>query len=157
VAASPDLSRRVAADRCALGCLAVIAVAFGALLGAPADSGAKAAKPKRESYSTFLSQLSRGQVKAAVLVPKKRTLRARLRTGARYVVRYPAKDDRLLVKRLHQQHVHVSFKKPHKKHRAHIRRRYIALGILAVAVGVALVAWYLRRRRPGPGTGPIRS
>ena len=135
----------------------MIAVAFGALLGAPAGSGAKAAKPKRESYSTFLSQLSGGQLKTAVLVPKKRTLRAKLRTGARYVVRYPAKDDRLLVKRLHQQHVHVSFKKPHKKHRAHIRRRYIALGILAVLVGIALALWYFGRRRSAPGTEPIRS
>jgi ATP-dependent Zn protease len=147
----------VVAGGCAFGCLVVVVIALGGFLAASAGYGAATPKPKRESYSAFLVQVSRGQVKTAVLVPKKRTLRAKLRTGLRYVVRYPAKDDQLLVKRLHQKQVHVSFKKPHRKHRAHIRRRYIALGILAVAVGVALVAWYLRRRRPAPETEPIRS
>ena len=133
--------------------LGVVAVVSGALMVVFPSTGAAALKTRRESYSAFLSQVSRGEVRTAVLTPRRTSLRARLKRGGRYLVRYPAKDDRKLVKRLHAKHVHVAFGKPRKHHGRHIRRRYLVLAGGVLALLVVLAAWRFAARRRRPRTG----
>jgi LPXTG-motif cell wall-anchored protein len=126
--------------------LGVCAILGALVVASPGDAIA-AAKPKPESYAAFLAQVSRAEVKSAVLVPKKTTLRARLENGDRYVVRYRTADKRQLLNALHRRNVHVAFAKPHKKHHSRVRRRYIALAVVGLGV-LASGAWvYTRRRR----------
>jgi LPXTG-motif cell wall-anchored protein len=89
-------------------------------------------------------------VKSAVLVPKKTTVRAKLKSGARYAAKYPATDRKRIVSLLHQRKVHVSFAKPKKKQKSTgIRKRYLALGVLGVGA-LASAGWiFTRRRRSG--------
>src|SRR6478672_29758 len=95
-----------------LGLCAVL----GLLAVASTGSADAAAKHKPERYQRFLTQVSHGEVKTAVLVPKQKTLRARLRHGGRYLVKYKAADKRQLLASLHARHVHVAFAKPGNKH-----------------------------------------
>ena len=129
-------------------CAAVGAFAFAAVLP---GVGAAASSTKRESYSKFVSQVSRGEVRTAVLTPKKGSLRARLKRGGRVSVKYPIKDDRALVKQLHANHVHVAFASPAKHHSHGLRRRYIVLIVVGVAALLVFAAWRVVRRRPDPG------
>ncbi len=121
--------------------------AIGAILVAPAATAPAATKAKEESYQQFLAQLSKGEVKSAVLVPKQTTLHAKLKNGARYTAKYPSSDRKRLVAELHQRNVHVSFAKPKKKKKSsRIRLRYIALGVIGVGALVS-AGWVLTRRR----------
>ena len=133
-------------------CLAVLVL--GAVMAGTTATHAAAPKAKTESYSALLKQVSRGEVRTAVLVPKRKSLHARLRRGTRYTVRYPARDDRRLVKLLHAKRVHVAFTQPRKHHHRRIRRRYVALaGIGVLALG-GFAVWYFTRRNRRPGARP---
>ena len=126
-----------------LGLCAVL----GLLVVASTGSADAAAKHRPENYQRFLTQVSRGEVKTAVLVPKQKTLRARLKHGGRYLVKYKTADKRQLLASLHAKHVHVAFAKPGKKHTTHrLRRRYIALAVVGLAL-FALAGWVFIRRR----------
>jgi LPXTG-motif cell wall-anchored protein len=121
---------------------------LGTLLVASPGAAAAAVKAKRESYQAFLAQVSKGDVKTAVLVPKKTIVRAKLKSGARYTAKYPATDRKRLVSLLHQRKVHVSFAKPKKKKHTStgIRKRYLALGVVGLAA-LASAGWMFMRRR----------
>jgi ATP-dependent Zn protease len=120
---------------------------LGVLMLASPGFAEAAAKPKPESYQAFLTQVSHGQVKTAVLVPKRKRLRARLDNGDRYVVKYKAANKRQLLATLHAKKVHVAFAKPKKKH-SRIRRRYIVLAVVGLVL-LAVAGWFLASRRRG--------
>jgi len=62
-------------------------------------------------------------------------------------VKYKTADKRQLLASLHAKHVHVAFAKPPKRHTTHrLRRRYIALAVLGLAL-LALAGWVFIRRR----------
>jgi hypothetical protein len=133
--------------------VAVILIGSCLALCQPARGAATTATP--ESYPALLSQIDRGQVRTALLTPKKRIVHARLEQGARYVVKYPPKTEHVLLKRLHARNVNVAFRGVKKHHSSRIRRRYIALGVLGLAALAALGWWFARRRRgPAPGGRP---
>jgi ATP-dependent Zn protease len=126
---------------------------LGVLMLASPGFAEAAAKAKPESYPAFLTQVASGKVKTAVLVPKRKRLRARLQNGDRYVVKYKAADKRHLLTTLHAKKVHVAFAKPKKKHKSRIRRRYIALAVVGLGL-LAVAGWFLTgRRRGGSGGG----
>jgi ATP-dependent Zn protease len=121
---------------------------LGALVAVSPGVAGAAPTAKRESYQAFLAQVSKGQVKAVVLVPKKTIARAKLENGARYTAKYPAADRKRLLRLLHQRQVHVSFAKPKKKKHAagRIRKRYFALGVVGLGA-LASAGWIFTRRR----------
>ena len=123
--------------------LAALCGLLSTVAPSPADA---AARRKPESYSAFLVQVTRGQVTKAVVVPKKRRLRARLKNGDRYVVKYKAADKQQLLSTLHRRNVHVVFAKPKKHRTPRIRRRYLALAVVGIGA-LASAWWFLTRRR----------
>jgi LPXTG-motif cell wall-anchored protein len=127
--------------------LGLVLALVGTLLVALPCAAQAAVKAKRESYQAFRAQLSRGELKTAVLVPKKTIVRAKLKNGRRYTAKYPSADRKALVSLLHQRKVHVSFAKPKKKKKSTgIRKRYLALGVVGLGL-LASAGWVFTRRR----------
>ena len=126
--------------------LGVLAVAF-------AGSADAAVKRAPESYPALLTQVSHGEVKAAILVPKKKVTLVGLKDGRHYRVKYtPAEKQRLLAA-LHAKQVHVSFAKPKKHSTPTIRRRYIAAAVLGLGLLTATGFALSRRRRESGARG----
>jgi LPXTG-motif cell wall-anchored protein len=128
--------------------LGFVLALLGTLVVALPGAAPAAVKAKRESYQAFRAQVSRGEVKTAVLVPKKTVVRAKLENGGRYTAKYPSADRKKLVNLLHQRKVHVSFAKPKKKKKKStgIRKRYLALGVVGLGA-LASAGWVFTRRR----------
>jgi hypothetical protein len=126
-----------------------IAVALVLALGtgATANAATKAHhRVIRESYSALQSQISSRLVRQATVTPKTRTVKVRLRTGVKYLARYPKGADPTAALRAHGAHVRV--------HRTSggstVRIRYIVLGVLVLIAVVGGAIYLVRRRRPGP-------
>ncbi|PWU25495.1 MAG: hypothetical protein C5B48_01015 [Candidatus Rokuibacteriota bacterium] len=126
--------------------LLMLCATLGVLTIAAAGSADAAVKRTPESYSAFLTQISHGQVKTAVLVPKKKAVRVRLTHGGRYRVKYTAAEKQHLLAALHARHVHVAFAKPKKHHASRIRRRYVALAVVGLGL-ITATGWMFTRRR----------
>jgi len=127
--------------------LLVVCATLAVIVLASAGSAAAAPKRQPESYSAFITQVSRGEVKTAVLVPRKEAVRVRLKNGRRYRVKYTAAEKQHLLAVLHARQVHVAFAKPKKHHTSRIRRRYIALAVVGLGVLTATGWMFSRRRR----------
>jgi hypothetical protein len=127
--------------------LFMVCATLGLLVMASTGSTDAAVKRTPESYPALLTQVSQREVKAAILVPKRKVVLVGLKDGRHYRVKYtPAEKQRLLAA-LHAKRVHVSFAKPkHKTPR--IRLRYIAAVVvgLGLLVGTGLL-WSRRRRQ----------
>jgi hypothetical protein len=127
--------------------LLALCASLGVVTMASAGSADAAAKRTPESYRAFLTQVSHGAVKAAVLVPKKKVVRARLVNGQRFRVKYTPAEKLPLLVALHAKHVHVAFAKPKKHRSSRIRRRYIALVVVGLGLLTATGLVLSRRRR----------
>jgi hypothetical protein len=109
------------------------------------------ARAKREPYTALQRQVSSRQVRQATVSPNTRTVKVRLRSGVKYVARYPAGVDPTASLRAHGAHVRVAVHKARAKAAHHVRARYIALGVLVVFGLVGGAIYFLRRRRSTPG------
>jgi ATP-dependent Zn protease len=121
---------------------------LGVLTMASVGSADAAARPKPESYPALLTQVSHGEVRTAVLVPRTKVVRVRLKNGRRYRAKYTPVEKQRLLAALHAKHVHVAFAKPKKHQTNRIRRRYIALAVVVLGLLMA-TGWAFTRRRRG--------
>jgi uncharacterized membrane protein YeiB len=126
--------------------LLMVCATLGMLVMASSGSADAAVKRSPESYPVLLTQVSHREVKAAILVPKRKVVLVGLKDGRHYRVKYtPAEKQRLLAA-LHAKQVHVSFAKPKAKTPT-IRRRYIAGAVVGLGLLAAIVLLVSRRRR----------
>ena len=115
-----------------------------------ASAAAKAPRPT-ETLTAFKAQAARGAVRSVKVNRKSHDLRATLRAGGHAVVSFPSREATSLVAQLKAEHVRVTERRrTHKrKHRPAHKLRYIAAGVLVVAVVVSGALLALRRRRRG--------
>jgi hypothetical protein len=116
-----------------------------------------APRAKREPYPALQRQISSGEVRQATVSPKTRSVKVRLRSGVKYVAKYPAGADPTASLRAHGAHVRVAAHKAKAKASGHVRFRYIALAVAAALALAGAAAYFLRRRRsagPRVDAGP---
>jgi hypothetical protein len=123
-----------------------------AVLGAVASVSTAAVHYESESLTAYEQQLSSGQIKAATINRRLRTLRLTLRDGRHVLARYPPHSEPGVVAALKAKGVPVKLLTPTqalkeaKKPVKH-KLRYIAAGILVAALLVVGVVLLVNRRR----------
>jgi hypothetical protein len=119
---------------------AVAALAFA--LGAGVAVAAPA-RTSREGISDLRKQVDAGQVKAATIYGRAHLIHASLAGGHRYSIHFTAAQRRPLVSALLAHHVRF-----HIVAGAHgLRRRYVALIVVAALAALAAVGYGVARRR----------
>jgi ATP-dependent Zn protease len=101
-----------------------------------------------ESYTTFQKQLQTAAIRAVTFNKKAHTVHVTLSDGRHMLASYPSHDEPQLAARLAAKGVPVTIeKKRHKTAPVHHTLRYIAGGILVVAILAILIVLLVGRRR----------
>jgi ATP-dependent Zn protease len=132
--------------------LALALAACCALLLSPI---AGAVKATTESYAALQKQIASGKVIKATVSPQKHTVKVKLANAKTYSATFAPSQQEALVASLKAKHVKVHVDKKKKKS-SHIRYRYVALIVIAVAAVAGLIYYLVRgrRRAGGPGQPP---
>jgi hypothetical protein len=135
----------------ALSRVACLAAAL-ALLLLPASALAA----EHESQQAYEKQLAAGEIVAATFNKRVRNVHLEVKTGEKYLVHYPPKDEPHILSQLQAKGVHVTILSPSaakaeasKKGSVHHKLRYIVGGIvvgIAAIVGIVLVVDRRRKR-----------
>jgi ATP-dependent Zn protease len=139
-------------------CLALVLPSPAAMAAAGATTGAAGAPEssaayQKESEATFEGQLASGQIAAARINKRRRSVRIRLKDGRHVFVKYPAKQEPRLRAELQAKGVPVKVlqksealaeqkAKPH-----HHKLRYIVGGAVLLLIAILGTLFYFWRRR----------
>jgi len=130
----------------AAACVACVLALFGAV------AGAAEVTYQKESVQTYEKQLSGGQITAATVNKKVRSVHLTLKDGSHVLVKYAAHEEAKYAAALEAKGVPVTVLKPAAAAKeaakpVHHKLRYIAGGVLVVVIAVVGGVLLLDRRR----------
>jgi ATP-dependent Zn protease len=124
-----------------------------AALAAPAPATAAT----QVSYRALLEQVKHGPLIRAVINKKRSAIEIKFQDLSEWEAFYPAGDQHMLQRLLHERHIRVIFASRHKAkakpHSVHHHLRYIAAGILGALLIAGFALWLIRRRPQAPARG----